>query len=134
MTGFYFINEEIFILDVAGGKDDSGADEKKDSKSFDGSSKEFFSETDPLMGSIIRAGETGAATATGGTATTATTIAVAGVTTTTTTIGPGESGDEYADSLLEITRFVCLPGPQIYPLYLELRYRADAINISGLLD
>jgi len=86
------------------------------------------------MGSIIRAGETGAATATGGTATTATTIAVAGVTTTTTTIGPGESGDEYADSLLEITRFVCLPGPQIYPLYLELRYRADAINISGLLD
>ena len=91
---------------LSGGKDESGADEKKDSKSFDGSSKEFFSETDPLMGSIIRAGETGAATATGGTATTVATTAVAGVTT--TTVGPGESGDEYADSLLEITRFVCL--------------------------
>ena len=56
------------------------------------------------MGSIIRAGETGATTATGGTAT-ATTTAAAGGTTATTT-GPGESGDEYADSLLEITRYV----------------------------
>ena len=55
------------------------------------------------MGSIIRAGETGAATATGGTATATTTDAPGGRATTT---GPGESGDEYADSLLEITRYV----------------------------
>ena len=56
---------------------------------------------DPLMGSIIQAGETGASTATGGTATTTT---AAGGTTATT--GPGESADEYADSLLEITQYV----------------------------
>jgi hypothetical protein len=85
------------------GKDEE-SEEKRETDSAD--KKEFPSETDPLIGSIIKTTETTSTVATTTTAMTTTTKAAVTSTTggATNIVVLGEAGDEYADSLLEITR------------------------------